>query len=89
MRGQKGVETGVNVLMSPRHPSKKSDSFKGMDCVSRAQRSAKRSEVVRCRPGTVTVCGGPGSAVHRGACARSARSADEAALHRIRDATSS
>src|SRR5262249_51958589 len=33
--------------------------------VSRAQRSTKRSGVVRCRPGTVTVRGGPGSAVHR------------------------
>src|SRR2546428_9401603 len=34
----------------------------GRALVSRAQRSTK---VVRCRPGTVPVCGGPGSAVHR------------------------
>src|SRR5262249_21777173 len=33
--------------------------------VSRAQRSASRRRVVRCRPGTVTARGGPGSAVHR------------------------
>jgi hypothetical protein len=31
--------------------------------VSRAQRSMQRSGMVRCRPGTVPVCGGPGSAV--------------------------
>src|SRR5262249_59824254 len=41
--------------------------------VSRAQRSVKRSATVRCRPGTVSVRGDPGSAVHR------------FALHRIRD----
>ena len=46
--------------------------------VSRAQRIAKRSEVVRCRPGTVPVSGGPGSAAHRSALTRST-------LHRIRD----
>src|SRR6185369_5744824 len=33
--------------------------------VSRARRSTKRSEVVRCRTGTVRVRGGPGSAMHR------------------------
>jgi hypothetical protein len=33
--------------------------------VSRALRSVKRSETLRRRPGTVTVRGGPGSAVHR------------------------
>jgi hypothetical protein len=43
--------------------------------VSRAQRSMKRSGMMRCRPGTVTHrdLGGPGSAVHR------------FALHRVRD----
>jgi hypothetical protein len=30
---------------------------------------AAQHEVVRCSPGTVTVCGGPGSAVHRFATA--------------------
>src|SRR5438128_1554426 len=38
-------------------------------CVSRAQ---AQHEVVRCRPGTVTVCGGPGSAVHRSTSFRAA-----------------
>src|SRR5262245_50128763 len=41
--------------------------------VSRARRSTKRSGVVRRRPGIVSLCGGPGSEVHR------------CALHRIRD----
>ena len=41
--------------------------------VSRAQRSIKRSAMVRCRPGTAAVRGGPGSAMHR------------FALHRIRE----
>src|SRR3954466_10981862 len=41
--------------------------------VSRAQRSAQRSVAVRCRPGTLLVRGGPGSALHR------------FALHRVRD----
>jgi len=40
--------------------------------VSRAQRSASRRRVVRCRPGTVPVRGGPGSAMHRFAAARAA-----------------
>jgi len=44
--------------------------------VSRAQRSVKRSGMMRCRPGTVTVRNGPGSAVDRFAAL---------ALHRIRD----
>jgi hypothetical protein len=42
--------------------------------VFRAQRSVKRSGMMRCRPGTVR--NGPGSAVHRFAAL---------ALHRIRD----
>jgi hypothetical protein len=46
--------------------------------VSRAQRIAERSEVVRCRPGIARLCGGPGSAAHRSALTRST-------LHRIRD----
>src|SRR5262245_35923750 len=33
---------------------------------------AAQHEVVRCRPGTVTVCGGPGSAVHRSTSFRAA-----------------
>src|SRR5262249_8786884 len=33
---------------------------------------AAQHEVVRCRPGTVPVCGGPGSATHRFAHARAA-----------------
>jgi hypothetical protein len=40
--------------------------------VSRAQRSTKRSGMMRCRPGTVPVCGGPGSAVHRSTPLRAA-----------------
>jgi hypothetical protein len=41
--------------------------------VSRAQRSMKRSAMMmRCRPGTVPVRGGPGSATHRFAAARAA-----------------
>ena len=40
--------------------------------MSRAQRSTQRSEVVRCRPGTFTVRGGPGSAVHRSTSLRAA-----------------
>src|SRR5262249_43013670 len=32
----------------------------------------ERSEVMRCRPGTVAVCGGPGSAVHRSTSLRAA-----------------
>jgi len=40
--------------------------------VSRAQRSMKHSGMMRCRPGTVSVCGGPGSAVHRSAVLRAA-----------------
>jgi hypothetical protein len=52
--------------------------------VSRAQRSTKRSEVVRCRPGTVTVWGGPGSAVHRHQRVY-ARLRRAMALHRVRD----
>ena len=52
--------------------------MKQIGSVSRARCSTKRSEVVRCRPGTVTVCGGPGSAVHRSALMRYA-------LHRVRD----
>jgi hypothetical protein len=46
--------------------------------VSRAQRIAERSEVVRCRTGTVSLRGGPGSAAHRSALMRFT-------LHRIRD----
>jgi hypothetical protein len=40
--------------------------------VSRAQRSMKRSGMMRCRPGIVTVRGDPGSALHRFADARAA-----------------
>jgi hypothetical protein len=40
----------------------------------------KRSGMMRCRPGTVPVCGGPGSALHRFAAL---------ALHRIRDTQAS
>jgi hypothetical protein len=40
--------------------------------VSRAQRSMKRSGMMRCRSGIVTVRGGPGSAMHRFADARAA-----------------
>jgi hypothetical protein len=40
--------------------------------VSRAQRSMKRSVMMRCRPGTAAVRGGPGSAMHRFATARAA-----------------
>ena len=39
---------------------------------SRAQRSMKRSGMMRCRSGIVTVRGGPGSAMHRFAGARAA-----------------
>jgi hypothetical protein len=38
--------------------------------VSRAQRSTKRSEVVRCRPGIRIAAMGPGSAAHRFALRR-------------------
>jgi hypothetical protein len=50
--------------------------------VSRAQRSVKRSGMMRCRPGTVTdrVLGGPGSAMHHSLTL---------ALHRIRDTQAS
>jgi hypothetical protein len=37
-----------------------------------ARRSVKRSVTVRCRPGTVPVCGGPGSAMHRSTSLRAA-----------------
>src|SRR5215831_10189622 len=40
--------------------------------VSRAQRSMKHSAMMRCRPGTVPVRGGPGSAVHRSTSLRAA-----------------
>jgi hypothetical protein len=40
--------------------------------VSRAQRSMKRSGMMRCRPGTAAVSGGPGSAVHRSTSLRAA-----------------
>jgi hypothetical protein len=40
--------------------------------VSRTRRSMKRSGMMRCRPGTVTVRGGPGSAMHHFASARAA-----------------
>jgi len=56
--------------------------------VSRAQRSVKRSATVRCRPGIVTVRGGPGSALHCGVYPRAARSADPGTLHRVRDTRS-
>jgi hypothetical protein len=48
-----------------------------MIAVSRAQRGLERSGMMRCRPGTVTVRDGPGSAVHHSRFAL--------ALHRIRD----
>ena len=44
--------------------------------VSRAQRSMKRSGMMRCRTGTAAVCSGPGSAMHHSLAL---------ALHRIRD----
>ena len=44
----------------------------GAPLVSRAQRSMKHSAMMRCRPGTVSVCGGPGSAVHRSTSLRAA-----------------
>ena len=40
--------------------------------MSRAQRSMKHSAMMRCRPGTVPVCGGPGSAMHRSTSLRAA-----------------
>jgi len=40
--------------------------------MSRAQRSVKRSVTVRCRPGTVPVRGGLGSAMHRSTSLRAA-----------------
>ena len=43
--------------------------------VSRAQRSMKRSGMMRCRPGTAAVSGGPGSAMHHSLAL---------ALHRVR-----
>src|SRR5215467_9544229 len=45
-------------------------------------RPSSRAMVVRCRPGTVPVCGGPGSAVHRFATARAAPSPGHAAERR-------
>ena len=44
----------------------------GASRVSRAQRSMKHSAMMRCRPGTVPVRGGPGSAVHRSTSLRAA-----------------
>src|SRR5258708_17407066 len=52
--------------------------------VSRAQRSTKRSGMMRCRPGTVTVRGGPGSAMHRFADARAASHPGHPSLGRVR-----
>src|SRR6266540_5334086 len=49
----------------------------GLRVPGAAQRRRHLSALVRCRPGTVPVYGGPGSAVHR--------SAKSFALHRIRD----
>jgi hypothetical protein len=40
--------------------------------VSRAERSMKRSGMMRCRPGTAAVSGGPRSALHRSAQLRAA-----------------
>jgi hypothetical protein len=48
--------------------------------VSRAQRSMKRSGMMRCRPGTAAVRGGPGSAMHHSLAL---------ALHRVRDTQAS
>jgi hypothetical protein len=54
-------------------------AVQGEDCVSRAQRSAKRSEAVRCRPGTV-------ASSELGTVPDRRRTASLAlALHRIRD----
>ena len=45
---------------------------------------AAQHEVVRCRPGTAAICGGPGSATHRVADARAASHPGHTSLGRVR-----
>ena len=61
------VNNNPTTMKSPRSPFRTAAGW-CFTCVP----GAAQHEVVRCRPGTVPVCGGPGSAMHRFAGARAA-----------------